>query len=146
MGNKLKEIPQVIETFSDNFGTVLFLRGVSTTELLPYEVTKEMYVSGKRYNLVEQVLQSEVGEPFELEIVYRLLLCIQNAYDSGKLIKYRYHDGRVLSIKAVIKPEENKRVYITVAYSPYSSSSYGELVTSDWRKDKDSGKETKTLL
>lgn len=146
MEDKLKETPQVIDTLLYNFRTVLFLRGVNTTELLPYKVTKEMYASGKRQHLVEQVLQSDVGDPFELEIVYRLLLCIQNAYDSGELLRYTYHDGRVVSIKAVIKPDENKRVYITVAYSPYSRSLYGELVTLDSEKDKDSNREDKTLL
>ena len=138
--NKLKDIPKVIDNFDNYMGVTAWFGGVKTIGLEPYEVREEMYVAGERNHLVELILYSSSGKPYELETVYRRLFYIRSAYESGKLIRYTYQEGKVLQIKAVIKESENKKAYVTVAYLLNDNSAYCELTTSFSNKDRDSGK------
>lgn len=141
MKDNLKDIPQIIDRMNADIGTILYIKGIDIECLKPYRITEEMYDRNKQYHLVELTLQSDLGETFEWEIVYRLLLYIRSAYDSGSLLRYTCHDGRVLSIKAVTEPKGNRRAYITVAYLPNGRDSYAELVTSCTGEGLDTDKE-----
>lgn len=141
MKDNLKDIPQIIDRMNADIGTILYIKGIDIEGLKPYRITEEMYDSNKQYHLVELTLQSDLGETFEWEIVYRLLLYIRSAYDNGSLLRYTCHDGRVLSIKAVTEPKENRRAYITVAYLSNGRNSYAELVTSCTGEGLDTDKE-----
>lgn len=141
MKDNLKDIPQIIDRMNADIGTILYIKGIDIEGLKPYQITDGMYDSNKQYHLVELTLQSDLGETFEWEIVYRLLLYIRSAYDNGSLLRYTCHDGRVLSIKAVTEPKENRRAYITVAYLSNGRNSYAELVTSCTGEGLDTDKE-----
>lgn len=97
-----------------------------------------MYDSNKQYHLVELTLQSDLGETFEWEIVYRLLLYIRSAYDNGSLLRYTCHDGRVLSIKAVTELDtpENRKAFAADFHNRVShfEQAKEEFNLPDWQR------------